>query len=174
MTASHRVRIIGDPVLRKKAEAVERSRIPLDVPPIIEMMSGLLAMEDGLALAAPQAGVSLRLFIAAPDHLEELKGHRIFINPELEPYGPSEKMEEGCLSIPGIYETLERPSRARIRAFDENGMPFSLDLSGLAARMVQHETDHLDGILFTDRLSPMKKRFLRRRLKELMEQAISS
>ncbi len=82
-----------------------------------------------------------------------------------------ETREEGCLSVPGIYETLDRPSRARITALDRNGAEFSLDVEGLSARLVQHEADHLDGILFVDRLSPMKKRFLRRKIRKMRETA---
>lgn len=174
MTGIASVRIIGDPVLRKKAEEIDPSRGMEEVDSLIERMFSVLHEEEGLGLAAPQVGESLRVFIALPGYLDDLKGHTVFINPVVEPYGDPEKREEGCLSIPGIYETLERPSRARIRALDRNGSPFELDVSGLTARLVQHETDHLDGVLFVDRLSPMKKKLLRRKLKNLREQAASS
>jgi peptide deformylase len=166
------VRVIGDPVLREKAREVSplgEDRESLNQ--LLARMFDILREEEGLGLAAPQVGESVRVFVALPDYLEELKGHTVFLNPVVEPYGPLEKREEGCLSIPGIYETLDRPGSARITATDENGERFTLDLSGLAARLVQHETDHLDGILFVDRLSPMKKRFLRRKLRSMMEQA---
>ncbi len=140
---------------------------------IRELLAGMrkiLEEQEGLGLAAPQAGHSVRVFIAIPDYLEDLKGHTVFINPEVEPFGPLEKREEGCLSVPGIWESLERPSGARLNALDENGNRFSLEVEGLSARLFQHETDHLDGILFTDRLSPMKKKLLKRKLNRLMEE----
>jgi len=166
------VRVIGDPVLREKASEVPPSgEADESLKQLLERMFHILQEEEGLGLAAPQVGESVRVFVALPDYLEELKGHTVFCNPVVEPYGPLEKREEGCLSIPGIYETLDRPGSARITATDEKGERFTLDLTGLAARLVQHETDHLDGILFVDRLSPMKKRLLRRKLRSMMEQA---
>ncbi|RKZ04230.1 peptide deformylase [Candidatus Fermentibacteria bacterium] len=163
------VRIIGDPVLRKKS-------IPLVFPEnvhyintLVKAMQNTLEVAEGLGLAAPQVGESVRLFIAVPNYLEELKGHVVFINPEIQPYGEMEKREEGCLSIPGIYEVLSRHSQVKITASDTLGNKFTLDVSGLAARLVLHEVDHLDGILFVDRLSPIKKKLLRGKIKRLKE-----
>jgi len=174
MTASSRVRIIGDPVLRKKGRIVSFPEDRTGVDELLIRMFTLLQKEEGLGLAAPQVGESLRVFIALPNYLDELQGHTVFINPEIEPFGNMEKREEGCLSIPGIYETLERPSMARVSAVDEKGNRFALEVSGLAARLVQHENDHLDGILYVDRLSPMKKKLLKRKLRNLREQESSS
>ncbi|MCK5787018.1 MAG: peptide deformylase [Candidatus Sabulitectum sp.] len=161
------VRIIGDPVLRQKARPVV---FPDDVPEItglVRFMEKVLESHDGLGLAAPQVGRSVRLFIATPDRLEELNGHVVFINPEIEPYGEMEKREEGCLSIPGIYETLSRPSMVKIKALDLRGNTFFLDVGDLGARLIQHENDHLDGILYVDRLSPIKRKLLKGKLKKL-------
>lgn len=174
MTQVSGVRIIGDPVLREKAAPLEFPAHADTIRELAAEMFKVLQEEEGLGLAAPQVGRSLRLFIALPDYLEDLRGNTVFINPQIEPYGPPEKREEGCLSIPGIYETLERPSRARVRAFNENGKEFCLDVEGLSARLVQHETDHLDGILFVDRLSSIKKKFLRRKLRNMMEKLSTS
>lgn len=170
MTVSSGVKIIGDPVLREKGRIVSFLEDREKVGELLNKMFAVLREEEGLGLAAPQVGESLRVFIALPDYLDDLQGHTVFINPQIEPYGNMEKREEGCLSIPGIYETLERPSTARVTAFDENGNEFTLDVSGLSARLVQHENDHLDGILFVDRLSPMKRKFLKRKLRNLREQ----
>ncbi|MCD4706187.1 MAG: peptide deformylase [Candidatus Sabulitectum sp.] len=163
------VRIIGDPVLRQKSRPLV---FPDDTPYItglVSTMGKVLEVAEGLGLAAPQVGESVRLFIATPDYLDELNGHVVFINPEIHPYGESEKREEGCLSVPGIYEMLIRPSRVSIKAQDVRGNSFSLDVGGLAARLMQHENDHLDGILFVDKLSPVKRKLLKGRLRKLRE-----
>lgn len=165
------MRVIGDPVLREKGRPLAFPEDSSMTGELLQEMFRILEREEGLGLAAPQVGRSVRLFIALPDYLEDLKGHTVFINPVVEPYGEMETREEGCLSVPGIYETLDRPSRARITALDSNGREFSLDVEGLSARLVQHEADHLDGVLFVDRLSPMKKRFLRRKIRKMRETA---
>ncbi len=164
------VRIIGDPVLRKRSRPLLFPEDILYIRTLVGGMAKALDTAEGLGLAAPQIGESVRLFIAMPDHLEELNGHVVFINPEIHPYGEMEKREEGCLSVPGIYEVLSRPARATIKAQDVRGNFFSLDLDGLAARLIQHEVDHLDGILFVDKLSPIKKKLLKGRLKRLKEE----
>ncbi|MCK5132752.1 MAG: peptide deformylase [Candidatus Sabulitectum sp.] len=163
------VRIIGDPVLRQKSRPLV---FPDDTPYIstlVRTMEGTLEVAEGLGLAAPQVGESVRLFIATPDYLDELNGHVVFINPEIHPYDEMEKREEGCLSVPGIYELLSRKSRVKIKAADVRGNTFSLDLGGLAARLVLHEVDHLDGILFVDKLSPIKKKLLKGKLRKMRE-----
>ncbi len=163
------IRIIGDPILRQKCRPLV---FPDDVPYIIDLarrMGNALDVAEGLGLAAPQVGESVRLFIATPDHLDELCGHVVFINPEITPYGEMEKREEGCLSVPGIYEMLSRQSRVRIKAMDIRGNTFSLDVGELAARLILHEVDHLDGILFVDKLSPIKRKLLKGRLRKLRE-----
>ncbi len=170
---SEGIRIYGDPVLRRKSKALNLPGEQLLVVNLVERLFSILDKAEGIGLAAPQIGESFRLFVALPGHLEELQSHTVFINPIVQPYGDLEKKEEGCLSIPGIYETFFRPERARITAFDKNGLQFTLDLGGLAARLVQHETDHLDGILFVDRLSSIKKKLLKRKLKNLINENIA-
>jgi peptide deformylase len=172
MNSRLQVRIIGEEVLREEGRPLGFPEDAVFIRELLHDMFRVLADHEGLGLAAPQVGEPVRLFIALPDYLRDLQGHTVFINPVIEPYGEMEKREEGCLSIPGIYETLERPSRAKVRALDENGEEFTLDVNGLSARLVQHETDHLNGILFTDRLSPMKKKLLRRKLRSLREQEL--
>ena len=163
------VRIIGDPVLRQKSRPLV---FPDDIPymsTLVRTMEGTLEVAEGLGLAAPQVGESVRLFIATPDYLDELNGHVVFINPEIHPYDEMEKREEGCLSVPGIYELLSRESRVKIKATDVRGNTFSLDVGGLAARLILHEVDHLDGILFVDKLSPIKKKLLKGKLRKMRE-----
>lgn len=164
------VRIIGDPVLRRKSRSLIFPDDMEYLRTLVNKMANTLEVAEGLGLAAPQVGESVRLFIATPDYLDELNGHVVFINPELCPYGEMEKREEGCLSVPGIYEILSRPGRVRIAAADIRGNSFSLDVGGLAARLLLHEVDHLDGILFVDKLSSIKRKLLKGRLKKLREE----
>ena len=103
---------------------------------------------EGVGLAGPQVGKKLRIFIALADD----KMRRVFINPQI--ISTSQELsdyEEGCLSIPGVYETIRRPMRVTVQALNEKGKPFTLEADGLLARIIQHEVDHLDGILFIDR-----------------------
>ena len=106
---------------------------------------------DGVGLAGPQAGISKRVFVAMAD--DNVK--RVFINPQII-YTSAElcDYEEGCLSIPQVYESIQRPKKVTVQALDENGRPFTLEADGLLARIIQHENDHLDGKLFIDRGDP--------------------
>ena len=167
---SDKIQIYGAAVLRKKSKTIVLPEDFTLVQDLLKRMFAVLDKAEGLGLAAPQIGESYQLFVALPDHLEELHGHTVFINPTVKPYGEPEKREEGCLSIPGIYETFFRPERARITAIDETGHEFTLDVGGLAARLVQHETDHLNGILFVDRLSSIKKKLIKRKLRRLIDE----
>ncbi|MEN6363540.1 MAG: peptide deformylase [Rectinema sp.] len=142
----------GDPVLEKKASAVERFDEELST--LIADMFESLKRERGLGLAAPQVGKSLRLFIT---DVEDDKP-RVFINPEIVQTSPEEvDYEEGCLSFPGLYTNVRRPESVRIQAFGEKGRPFTIEADGLLARVILHENDHLDGKLFIDRLSPVRR-----------------
>ncbi len=151
-----------NPVLRKKAEAVAIPDIKsARIQKIIaDMKESLASQDDGVALAAPQIGESLRIFVVAPriiDVLEETKKapkgdlNLVYINPEIKKISRDRKfMEEGCLSIRHWYGKIKRASRATISAYDENGVPFERGGSGILAQIFQHETDHLNGILFVD------------------------
>ncbi|MGE4587893.1 MAG: peptide deformylase, partial [Mangrovibacterium sp.] len=125
---------------------------------------------DGVGLAAPQVGLSLRIFVADAtmnaDEEPALKDFKkVFVNPEiLERYGNSCTMNEGCLSLPDIHEDVIRPESVRIRYRDENMEEHVNEFSGFAARIIQHEYDHLDGILLIDHLIPLKKRMLKSKL----------
>lgn len=140
---------LGEKVLREKAEPIEK--LTDEIKMLIDDMFEAMIDANGVGLAAPQVGKKLRLFVAVAD--DDVK--RVFINPQI--VSTSEEVgdyEEGCLSIPGVYETIRRPVRVRVQALDENGKPFTLEADGLLARIIQHETDHLDGILFIDRGDP--------------------
>jgi len=144
-----RIYKLGEEVLREKAAPIEK--VTDEIKTLIGDMFETMVEANGVGLAAPQVGKKLRLFVAVAD--DDVK--RVFINPQI--VSTSEEVgdyEEGCLSIPGVYETIRRPVRVTVQALDENGKPFTLEADGLLARIIQHETDHLDGILFIDRGDP--------------------
>ena len=135
-----------NPILRKKALEIKNPTDPKIKQLISDMMSALRS-HDGLGLAAPQAGQSLRLCIAEVDH--ELF---VLINPEIKKYSGKEiNMEEGCLSFPGKYLPIKRYEKVKIKALDSNGKKQIIRAKGLLARVLQHEIDHLSGVLLVDR-----------------------
>lgn len=162
----HPIVAYGDPVLKKRGANIEKGEF--DVKKLAEEMFETMYNAHGVGLAAPQIGKSIRMFVvdAEPMDEEECKGFkRVFINPEiLEEYGDDWAFEEGCLSIPGIREDVFRAEELKIRYFDENWVEHEEILDGLKARVVQHEYDHIEGILFTDHLTAFKKRLLKNRL----------
>lgn len=128
-----------------------------------EMLETMYAA-PGIGLAATQVNVHQRLFVM--DVSEENDSPLVFINPEiLETEGEAE-MQEGCLSIPGVYETVRRPAQVRVAAVDREGNPFEMDADGLLAVCIQHEIDHLNGKLFVDYLSPLKRNRIRKRMEK--------
>ncbi|OPL19138.1 MAG: hypothetical protein AVO35_12330 [Candidatus Aegiribacteria sp. MLS_C] len=163
---SRRLQYYGSDILRKKSVEVDPSEGAEYLHELVKDMKQLLTMERGLGLAAPQAGDNVRVFILNPDELP-LGGRWVFMNPRVETGGSPIKDEEGCLSIPGVFEAVRRPSRVTVTASDLEGVRFTLELTDYAARAVQHENDHLDGILFVDRLSPIRKKLIRKQLSEI-------
>ncbi|NGM65476.1 peptide deformylase [Sphingobacterium sp. SGR-19] len=164
----------GDPILRKKAEEIDE-----DYPNLKGLISDMfetMYAARGVGLAAPQVGLPIRLFVidaspfAEDDEEEEgdptLKGFKkVLINPIIiEEKGEKWGFNEGCLSIPDINEEVMRPSHVVINYLDENFEEHEVELSGLAARVVQHEYDHIEGKLFIDKLSPLKKAMLKGKL----------
>lgn len=161
----------GDPVLRKKAEPIANDYPKLMT--IIDNMFKTMYHSQGVGLAAPQVGISIRLFVIDSTPFKEddesADGFkRVFINPELiNEEGEKWKFNEGCLSIPGIREDIERKPRLTIRYQDMNFETHIEEFSGIKARIIQHEYDHLEGILFTDKLTPLKKTLLKGRLTDI-------
>jgi len=157
----------GFPVLKKKAQDIEPNS-DVDVKKLSQDMFETMYAAAGVGLAGPQIGLNLRIFVvdAAPMDEEKLKGFKkVFINPEkLDEDGKDWGYEEGCLSIPDIREEITRPERIRLRYLDENWQEHEETFEGMAARVIQHEYDHLEGILFTDRVSGLKKRLLKGKL----------
>ncbi len=171
----------GDPVLKKEGEEIDKNYPDLDK--LIENMFETMYEASGVGLAAPQIGKSIRLFIvdaspfAEPDEedgeidpmAEGLDGFKkVFINPIIEEESGEEwAFNEGCLSIPKIREEVFRKEKILITYFDENWELKEERYDGYAARIIQHEYDHIEGILFTDHLSPLKKRMLKKKLQNL-------
>jgi peptide deformylase len=159
------VRLIGDPILRKRAKKV--NNFDNIIKELTEEMFSTMYLYEGVGLAAPQVGVSLRLFIM--DSREE-NGKKVVINPEIiEFLGEEVSEEEGCLSIPEIFEDVVRPEGVKVKYQDLEGKLIEEELHGYQARIFQHENDHLDGILFTDKLSLLKKTRIKKELNNLTQ-----
>jgi peptide deformylase len=142
----------GDPVLEKKATPVVDFDEPLAL--LVQEMFDSMKHDHGIGLAAPQVGVSKRLFVTDVEGDKK----RAFINPEILTTSLElSEYEEGCLSFPGLYFTVKRPAVIRIQAFNEKGKPFTLEAEGLLARVILHEYDHLEGKLFIDRITPFRR-----------------
>ncbi len=140
---------LGDDILRQKAVEVEK--IDDEIRELIEHMFETMYAENGIGLAGPQVGKNIRIFVIELD--DEVR--HVFINPQIIATSQETSMyQEGCLSIPGVYEDIERPVRITVQALDENGKAFTVEADGLLARAIQHEYDHLEGILFIDRGDP--------------------
>lgn len=158
----------GDPILRKKADSIASEK---DLKELIEDMFLTMYEASGVGLAAPQIGKSIRLFVVDGEPMdgEQLKGFKkVFINPELlEESDDAMVFEEGCLSIPGIRADVVRPEKIKLRYADEYGLVHEEEFDGLAARIIQHEYDHLEGILFIDKISPVKKRLIQGKLNNI-------
>ena len=137
---------LGEEILRKKAEPVEE--ITDETRKLAEDMFETMEANNGVGLACPQIGLSKRMFVLTAD--DDIR--RVFINPQI--IKTSEELsdyDEGCLSIPQVYETITRPEKVTVQAYNEKGKPFTLEADGLLARIIQHEYDHLEGIVFIDR-----------------------
>ncbi len=168
----------GDPILKKKAVDVKKHHLKLKE--LISDMWETMYAAYGVGLAAPQIGESLRLFIVdgspfvqdkSLDHLEQRQLRvfkRVFINPQIITYsGLEESFNEGCLSIPDVREDVSRLSTIEIVYYNEQFKKVKEEISGLAARIVQHEFDHIEGVLFTDKLGPLKKKLLKPKLAQI-------
>lgn len=137
---------LGEEILRKKAEPVPE--INDEIRELVNDMFDTMIENNGVGLAGPQVGKSLRLFVIIAD--DDVR--RVFINPQIIKTSTEVgEYDEGCLSIPQVYETIVRPLEVTVQAYNEKGRPFTLEADGLLARIIQHEYDHLDGILYIDR-----------------------
>ena len=160
------VTVFGDPVLRKKAEPITKDFE--DLKGFVQNMFDTMYNSDGVGLAAPQVGQPIRVFVLDTTHNEEDEPAGIkkaFINPEIvEKTGDEWIMNEGCLSLPEIREDVMRPESVRIKYFDEDFEEYEDVFHGFTSRVIQHEYDHLEGVMFVDYLNPLKKRILKGKL----------
>lgn len=164
------LRYYGDPILRAKAVPV--TAFTPELRDLVEGMFECMYREEGIGLAAPQVGEGLRVFVLdVPEEEAAPRVRRAFVNPSIVEKTGSATREEGCLSIPGFRADVKRAARVVVDALDENGAPFRLEAEGLLARAIQHETDHLDGILFVDRLSAIQRKLLEGKLKRFQAPA---
>jgi peptide deformylase len=155
-----RVRKYGDPILRQRAEPVRE--ITPELRLTLQDMIDTMYAEVGIGLAAPQIGIPLRMLVVDE---EKGRGPRALINPEIVDQDGLVRAEEGCLSIPGIFADVVRAEWVQVTATSEDGDGVQLEARGLPARVIQHELDHLDGILFIDRLEPVLRDRIKRQIK---------
>jgi len=154
------VRLYGDPVLRQVATPVRE--ITAEVKRIIADMTETMWHQVGIGLAAPQVGLPHRILVMDDGN----GGAQALINPVIESRTGTIREEEGCLSLPGVFGVVERSKTITVRAMDADGKPVSLEATGLKARIVQHELDHLDGVLFIDRLPPVTRDRIKRKIQK--------
>ena len=161
----------GNPILRKETEEIDEN-YP-DLPTLIQNMFDTMKNAEGVGLAAPQVGLNVRLFIIdlsclAEEHPEYENFKKIMINPEIVETSEEEVvMEEGCLSIPGVHEKVSRKKSLIINYLDENFVEHEEEFTDYPARVVQHEYDHLEGSLFTDHISAIRKQLISKKLKNI-------
>jgi peptide deformylase len=158
------IRIIGDPVLTRKAEPVDV--IDEDVVRLGRDMVETVHAAPGIGLAAPQVGVGKRVIVVDLSVGEDPAALHVMVNPEIVARSGESVCEEGCLSVPDIKENVARPYRVVVRGRDLGGRPVEIEAEDLLARAFCHEIDHLDGILFVDRLSALKRTLVRKKLKK--------
>jgi peptide deformylase len=156
-----KVRKYGDPALRRSAAPV--GEVTPEVRRIIADMTETMYDEVGIGLAAPQVGISLRLIVLSD---EEGRGVQALLNPAIVDRSGEATGEEGCLSIPGVFAPVTRAARVKVEARSVDGKPLTIEARGLRARVLQHEIDHLDGVLFIDRVDPMLRDRIKRKIKK--------
>lgn len=164
--AIRKILYLPEACLRKVAKPVEVFDKSLQV--LIDDMFDTMYDAKGVGLAAPQVGVSLRLSVidVKGDKLEQI----VIINPEIVSAVGEKEFEEGCLSVPGAYDTVVRAEKVKVQALDRQGKPFEIEAEGLLGECLQHEIDHLNGKLFIDLLTPLKRIMARRKLEKFKRQ----
>lgn len=156
---------LGDPMLRTMCETVER--VDEGILELVDDLVETMYAADGIGLAAPQVGVPLRVFVY--DIREEGVEPGVMINPRIVDSAGQQREVEGCLSIPGLSEVVERKDRVVVEGLGRDGRPRRIEAEGTLSRCLQHEQDHLDGVLFIDRVSPIKRRMLLKKWSKMDE-----
>lgn len=157
-----------DPRLRRQALPV--AQVDAAVRRLVDDLAETMYAAPGIGLAAIQVNEPRRVIVI--DLSEERNQLRVFINPEIVARDGTQTLEEGCLSVPGIYEEVTRPNRVRVRALDRDGQPFEIEAEGMLATCIQHEIDHLDGKVFVDYLSRLKQSRIRKKLEKQQKLAM--
>ena len=155
------IRKYGDPLLRRRAQPVRE--VTPELRSLAEDMIDTMYDEAGIGLAAPQVGAAVRMMVVGD---ERGRNPRALVNPVITEQGGAITAEEGCLSIPGIFADVTRAEWVQVEAQDLDGQPVSIRARGFHARVLQHEMDHLDGVLFIDRLDPVTRDLIKRRIKK--------
>lgn len=158
-----------EPVLLKLGKPVLEDEFNTDLQQLVNDMFETMYEAGGVGLAAPQVFNSRRLFVMDVPDEEGLPNKLTFVNPEIVHVEGEQTGEEGCLSFPGVFQTVQREMRVIVKAQDVKGETFELDLKDLAARCVLHETDHCDGIVFLDRMTALKRQLAKRKIKALQK-----
>jgi peptide deformylase len=151
-----------DPRLREVAKPVPA--VTDEIKRLVDDMAETMYAAPGCGLAATQLGIAHRIFVIDVASENEPSDLRVFINPEILQLEGTQTWTEGCLSFPGVTEEIKRANQVRVRALNRDGVPFELEADGLLAVAIQHETDHLNGVLMIDKLSALKKRMMSRKL----------
>ncbi len=155
--------VYEDKILRTKSTPLEKEEINDELRKILDDMVETMRLANGVGLASNQVNIDRRYFVLEIDNIVKK-----CINPEiLEILEPSVEVEEGCLSIPGIYKKVARPNKIRVSYLNENGEKIEEVMEGLWAKAFQHETDHINGMMFIDRLSPINKNLIKKRLEKI-------
>ena len=161
------IRIYGDPILRRRS--LDVPEVNAEIRDLARDMIDTMYEADGVGLAAPQVGRSIRMLVADASHRDGGGGARVFINPIIVESWGEWSFDEGCLSVPGLSAELVRPEAVRVRFQDESGALCEEEFHRVWARVLQHEIDHLEGKLFVDYLSPIKRALIMKKLKQLQK-----
>ena len=160
-----------DPKLREKAQPV--AEVTPEIAQLIDDMAETMYAAPGVGLAATQIGEPHRIFLVDIATEDEPSDLRVFINPEIVSRDGSQTWDEGCLSFPGVTEEIKRSAQVTVRATDRDGNRFELEADGLLAVAIQHELDHLDGVLMIDHVGPLKKRLMARKVQKHGERRVA-
>lgn len=164
-----RIVVYGHPTLRRIAAPVTEFDDALRA--LIDELFATMYEAPGIGLAGPQIKELLRVFVVDPSHADRGGQQLAMVNPEILESSGLETFEEGCLSIPGVFADIKRPEKIFVRYFDGQGGRHEEEFDDIMARVIQHENDHLEGKLFVDHLSPMRRTLLRKRLREIEAEA---